>query len=161
MRPSSSAVNETRPTKKARLAPDSRKRPLPTPELAKTVDVISVGQAIENHKRGDDGDYNRLKAIFAASPSADDAPSPSCLAEQIRGLSRHVSHLDRSCSGLVHAVVAAQWMGRDEESMTLFLRFLGNLVSAQGMYVGPVTGMLVENFSSGQYVMMDDVTGQC
>jgi RNA polymerase I-specific transcription initiation factor RRN3 len=110
-----------------------------------------LNQAIEEHAYGrDNARYNHIKSIFTTSTTAADAPSPSALRDHVIALTYSVSRLNRSCSGLVHAVLSCNWLGRDEAFVALFTNFLGNLVTAQGIYVGAVLSMLVENLCSGR-----------
>lgn len=110
---------------------------------------IDVAQAISKHEVRDDAEYDRLKEVFTTSPTADNAPSTAELRSVVLELICNSSRLNRSCSGLIHAVLASDWVGRDEAFVALFIRFLGNLVSAQGLYVGAVLSMLVQKFCSG------------
>lgn len=112
----------------------------------------NVGRALEKHKLGEDAAYDRLKHVFTTSATSDHAPSPALLRRHVLALISNASRLDRSCSGLVHAVLGSDWVGRDESHVALFVRFLGNLVSAQGSYVGSVLDMLVEKFCSGEWM---------
>ncbi|KAI9887057.1 MAG: hypothetical protein M1823_001129 [Watsoniomyces obsoletus] len=143
MKPSPDHDGEgVRPSKRPRLAKaevPSSKKPVPTEKG----DPMRV--AIEQHRVGQDLEYNRIKEIFTTQVTDND-PSPNILGH-VQALIRNVSLLDRSCSGLVHAVIGCEWLGRDKAFVALFVRFLGTLVSAQGIYVGAVLGMLVESFS--------------
>ncbi len=60
-----------------------------------------------------------------------------------------VSLLDKSCSGIVKAILECEWLGRDELFVKSYIQFLGNLCSAQGSYVGLVLSKLVEKLSHG------------
>ena len=111
-----------------------------------------VRRALQRHISGTDSEaYDRIKEIFAADPkhTADDGslpydlPSHGTLKNHLMGLLSNVASLDRSCNGLVHAVLNSEWLGRDESYIKLFIRFLGNLAAAQGTYLGAVLKMLV------------------
>ncbi|MCJ1437385.1 hypothetical protein MMC27_006772 [Xylographa pallens] len=102
-----------------------------------------VRRALERHAQGDDSAYDRVKEIYTTKPTAEDAPSTTTLRSYTAALLSSVSGLNRSCSGLVHAVLLSVWIVRDEDYVALFLRLLGNLVSAQGVYLGDVLRMLV------------------
>ena len=118
----------------------------------KTPQVIreEVRSALDKHALGDEAPYDRLKEIFLTKPTAEDAPSPATLKNYTVALLAHVSTLNRSYSGLVHAVLKSEWLGRDEAYMMLFMRFLGSLVSAQGIYLGDVLKMMVENLTNSE-----------
>ncbi|KAL2007988.1 hypothetical protein VTN00DRAFT_7970 [Thermoascus crustaceus] len=106
-----------------------------------------VRRAIQRHLAGADSEaYDRVKEIFSADPRRTDddgVPSHATLKHHLMGLLANVASLDRSCSGLVHAVLGSQWLGRDEPYVKLYIRFLGNLAAAQGSYLGSVLKMLV------------------
>lgn len=111
-----------------------------------------VRRALQRHISGTDSEaYDRIKEMFAADPkhTADDGslpydlPSHGTLKNHLMGLLSNVASLDRSCNGLVHAVLNSEWLGRDESYIKLFIRFLGNLAAAQGTYLGAVLKMLV------------------
>ncbi|CAG8935872.1 unnamed protein product [Penicillium salamii] len=100
--------------------------------------------------------YDRIKGMFTADPKkqgddgllAYDMPTHTCLKNHLLGLLSHVASLDRSCSGLVSAVINSEWLGRDEAYVKLFIRFLGNLAAAQGSYLSPVLKMLASNLTT-------------
>lgn len=100
--------------------------------------------------------YDRIKGIFSADPKqqgderllAYEMPTHTSLKHHLLGLLSHVASLDRSCSGLVHAVINSEWLGRDESYVKLYIRFLGNLAAAHGTFLGPVLKMLATNLGS-------------
>ncbi|PGH07242.1 hypothetical protein AJ79_06346 [Helicocarpus griseus UAMH5409] len=110
-----------------------------------------VRRAIQRHLTGDSEAYDRVKEVFTADPkeleddgsSVYDLPSPTSLKNHLLGLFSNVSALDGSCSGLVHAVLNSEWLGRDEAYVKLFVRFLGTLAAARGGYLNTVLKMLV------------------
>lgn len=113
-----------------------------------------VRRALQRHIAGMDSEtYDRIKEIFTADPKRSnedggaalsyDIPSHSTLKHHLMGLLSNVASLDRSCNGLVYAVLNSEWLGRDESYVKLFIRFLGNLAAAQGCYLGAVLKMLV------------------
>ncbi|ODH53665.1 hypothetical protein GX48_00083 [Paracoccidioides brasiliensis] len=110
-----------------------------------------VRRAIQRHLNGDSELYDRVKEIFTADPkeleedgsAVYDVPSPKVLRNYLLGLFSNVSSLDGRCSGLVHAVLASEWLGRDEGYVRLFVRFLGTLAAARGTYLNSVLRMLV------------------
>ncbi|KAL4780828.1 RNA polymerase I-specific transcription initiation factor RRN3 [Aspergillus varians] len=110
-----------------------------------------VRRAIQRHVSGGDSEaYDRVKEIFAISPRRRDmngmlpsnVPTHNTLKHHLMGLLSNVAALDRSCNGLVQAVLSSEWLGRDESYIKLYIRFLGNLAAAQGTYLGPVLKML-------------------
>ncbi|KAL4802744.1 RNA polymerase I-specific transcription initiation factor RRN3 [Aspergillus unguis] len=110
-----------------------------------------VRRAIQRHVSGGDSEaYDRVKEIFTINPRRRDAnglppsnvPTHNTLKNHLMGLLSNVVALDRSCNGLVSAVLGSEWLGRDESYIKLFIRFLGNLAAAQGAYLAPVLKML-------------------
>ncbi|OJI96334.1 hypothetical protein ASPVEDRAFT_35717 [Aspergillus versicolor CBS 583.65] len=110
-----------------------------------------VRRAIQRHVSGGDSEaYDRVKEIFATSPLRQDmngmpptnVPTHNTLKHHLMGLLSNVAALDRSCSGLVSAVLGSEWLGRDESYVKLYIRFLGNLAAAQGSYLASVLKML-------------------
>ncbi|MCJ1382824.1 hypothetical protein MMC17_005937 [Xylographa soralifera] len=122
-------------------------------EKAPAIIREEVRRALERHAQGDDSAYNRVKEIYTTKPTAEDAPSSTTLRNYTAALLSSVSGLNRSCSSLVHAVLKSVWIVRDEDYVALFLRLLGNLVSAQGVYLGDVLRMLVGHLVNGEFVI--------
>ncbi|EER29415.1 RNA polymerase I specific transcription initiation factor RRN3 family protein [Coccidioides posadasii C735 delta SOWgp] len=112
-----------------------------------------VSRAIQRHLVGDSDAYDRVKEIFSVDPKAlevdgspvYDLPTHTSLKNHLLGLLSNVSALDSACSGLVHAVLDSEWLGRDEAYVKLFVRFLGTLAAARGGYLTAVLRMLVNN----------------
>lgn len=163
-------------------APSPKKRPrvqFSEPDVEMRVDggeksaaVIreEVRRAIQRHLSGTDSEaYDRVKEIFSADPRRTDddgslpdgVPSHATLKHHLMGLLANVASLDRSCSGLVHAVLGSQWLGRDEPYVKLFIRFLGNLAAAQGSYLGSVLKMLVNYLGAGKGDVSSVVHFEC
>ncbi|KAL4907468.1 hypothetical protein BDW74DRAFT_124748 [Aspergillus multicolor] len=110
-----------------------------------------VRRAIQRHVSGGDSEaYDRVKEIFTINPRRRDAngmppsniPTHNTLKHHLMGLLSNVAALDRSCNGLVQAVLDSEWLGRDESYIKLYIRFLGNLAAAQGSYLGSVLKVL-------------------
>ncbi|KAK8203834.1 RNA polymerase I-specific transcription initiation factor RRN3 [Phyllosticta capitalensis] len=112
----------------------------------KGLDLIreEVRRAIDNHIAGDSTDYDQIKALFAARPSAPEAPSTKLLKKYVVALIGSVNLLGKNCSGLVHAVLDCCWLARDESFKRLYITFLGSLMSAYGGYTSQVLQMLVK-----------------
>ena len=116
-----------------------------------------VKRAIESHGRGDSEGYDIIKEVFAprnSSPRDESQEGKEDIKTYLLALTRYSALLNRSCSGLVKAVLACEWMGRDESFVKAYVQFLGNLASAQGAYVGMVLGMLVDYFHGGKPAFM-------
>lgn len=133
------------PGKKAKVTFDPDVQVQFTDNWEKGPELIreELRRAIERHHLGDSAAYDQTIEIFTTEPTAADAPSPLTLKNHILALTSSVSLLDRSCSGLVHAILDTQWLGREDTFVSSYVRFLGNLVSAQGGYVPAVLSMLV------------------
>lgn len=112
-----------------------------------------VQRAIETHRLGEKAGYAQIMKVFTTRPTDDDAPSATSMENHVLALTSIASQLNKSCSGLVYAVLASEWLGRDDTFVFLFIRFLGNLLSAQVGYVDAVLRMLVDNLASGQFLM--------
>ncbi|PQE10100.1 hypothetical protein CJF31_00004044 [Rutstroemia sp. NJR-2017a BVV2] len=132
-----------------------------------------VKRAIEAHGRGDSEKYDTIKAIFTPGREGDEgdeddeeqdsAASNEEMKIYLLALTNYVSLLNKNCNGLVRAILACEWMGREESFVKVYAQFLGNLVSTQGAYVGMVLGMLVGHFtgvrlSSGRLPGCPDVS---
>lgn len=133
------------PSKKAKVTFDNEVEVRVMDEWEKAPAVVreEVRRALERHVLGDDTGYDRVKEIYRRRTSAEDAPSTATLRNYTAALLSSVSALNRSCSGLVSRVLQSDWTGMPDEYIALYLRFLGNLVSAQGTYLGDVLRMLV------------------
>ncbi|KAI9680022.1 MAG: hypothetical protein M1817_005037 [Caeruleum heppii] len=104
-----------------------------------------VRRAIARHTTGDSLAFDRLKEIFTKKVDEADAPSPSTMSNYIIALMGNVSRLNKACNGLVHVVLETDWLERDGQFVAIYVKFLGNLVSAQGSYVRTVLNMLLRN----------------
>ncbi|KAF3483992.1 uncharacterized protein GIQ15_03316 [Arthroderma uncinatum] len=110
-----------------------------------------VRRAIQRHLIGDSEAYDRIKEMFSADPKVMeedgtpvfDLPTPVSLKNHLMGLLGNVSSLDGSCSGLVHAILNSEWVGRDKSYVKLFVQFLATLSAARGGYLNSVLKMLV------------------
>lgn len=119
-----------------------------------------VKMAIEAHLlRGDSEAYDVIKAIFSGNTDEDeedeedDEDNRAAMVNMktyLVALTSYASMLNRSCSGLVKAVLGCEWMGREEGFVKAYVNFLGNLASAQGAYIGMTLGMLVDCFLGGK-----------
>ncbi|KAI9788970.1 MAG: hypothetical protein M1816_006428 [Peltula sp. TS41687] len=107
-----------------------------------------VQQAIVTHKLGENAGYTSLLKVFTTNPTDDDAPSATTLENHVLALISITTQLNKSCSGLVHAILASEWLGRDDTYVFLFIRFMGNLLSAHVGYVDAALRMLVDNLAS-------------
>ncbi|KAH6709574.1 RNA polymerase I-specific transcription initiation factor-like protein rrn3 [Leptodontidium sp. MPI-SDFR-AT-0119] len=110
-----------------------------------------VKRSIEAHvkSQGDSNGYDNIKEMFAPRRGEDEElgeGSSVDLKTYLVALTSYTSLLNKNCNGLVKALLACEWMGRDEAFVKAYVQFLGSLASAQGAYVGMVLGMLVGHF---------------
>ncbi|KAJ5336784.1 hypothetical protein N7541_004946 [Penicillium brevicompactum] len=150
---------ETRIKKRPRVQFDTDVKTHEDTSSEKSPAVVreEVRSAIHRHVTLSESEgYDHIKGIFTADPKkqgddsllAYDMPTPTSLKNHLMGLLSHVASLDRSCSGLVNAVINSEWLGRDDAYVKLFIRFLGNLAAAQGSYLAPVLKMLTANMAT-------------
>ncbi|POS86561.1 hypothetical protein EPUL_001294 [Erysiphe pulchra] len=110
-----------------------------------------VKRAILSQLKGNSEGYDSIKEILTPSQSKDEEEEDHDInsieiKNYLLALSSSASLLDKKFSGLVKAILAMKWTGRDEEFVKNYVFFLGNLASTQGIYVEPVLEMLVSNF---------------
>jgi RNA polymerase I-specific transcription initiation factor RRN3 len=120
---------------------------------------LEVKSSIEAHLKGDSEGYDAIKEVFSphrADDEDDESEGDGKVEMQtyLLALTSYASLLNKGCSGLVKAVLACDWMGRDESFVKAYVHFLGSLTSAQGAYVGMVLGMLVGNFYGGKNILL-------
>jgi RNA polymerase I-specific transcription initiation factor RRN3 len=116
---------------------------------------LEVKSSIEAHLKGDSEGYDTIKEVFSPrrADNEDDENEGDGRVDMhtyLLALTSYASLLNKGCSGLVKAVLACEWIGRDESFVKAYVQFLGSLTSAQGAYVGMVLGMLVGNFYGGK-----------
>ncbi|KAJ2972936.1 hypothetical protein NQ176_g6873 [Zarea fungicola] len=117
---------------------------------------LEVRTALEGHLRGNDGQYDTLKEMFANDKQRylppvvgedDDTLKPHELQLYVMALTSCVPILkSRDCNGLVRVILQCSWLGRDDAFVKSFTHFLAALVSAQGSYLGTVLSMIVDKF---------------
>lgn len=117
---------------------------------------LEVRTALEGHLRGNDGQYDTLKEMFANDKQRylppvvgedDDTLKPHELQLYVMALTSCVPILkNRDCNGLVRVILQCSWLGRDDAFVKSFTHFLAALVSAQGSYLGTVLSMIVDKF---------------
>ncbi|KHN96422.1 RNA polymerase I specific transcription initiation factor RRN3 superfamily [Metarhizium album ARSEF 1941] len=118
---------------------------------------LEVRAALEDHLRGNDGQYDMLKELFANDKQRylppvvgedDDTLKPHELQVYVMALTSCIPILKvKECNGLVRTILKCSWLGRDAAFTKVFTHFLAALVSAQGSYLVPVLSMMVEKFS--------------
>jgi RNA polymerase I-specific transcription initiation factor RRN3 len=115
---------------------------------------LEVRSSIEAHLKGDSEGYDIIKEGFSPRRGDDEDESEGEMMVDMKtyllALTSYASALNKGCSGLIKAILACEWMGRDESFVKAYVHFLGSLISAQGAYVGMVLGMLVGHFYGGK-----------
>jgi RNA polymerase I-specific transcription initiation factor RRN3 len=111
-----------------------------------------VKRSIEAHARGDSEGYDGMKNIFVPRKREDEDMEDKQvdLKTYLIALTGYASLLNSKCGGLVRAILACEWMGRDEGFVKAYVQFLGSLASAQGAYVQAILEMLVKYFYGGK-----------
>ena len=119
-----------------------------------------IRRALQRHVSGADSEgYDQIKEIFTTDPkeapneATSEIPSPTLIKRHMMGLLSNVAALNRDCSGLVHAVLGSEWLGRDESYVKLFVRFLGNLATTHAGYMRAVLKMLVNYFGESKILL--------
>jgi RNA polymerase I-specific transcription initiation factor RRN3 len=117
---------------------------------------LEVRAALENHLRGNDGQYDMLKELFTNDKQRylppvvgeeEDTLRPHELQVYVVALTSCIPILKgKECTGLVKVILKCSWLGRDAAFSKAFTHFLAALVSAQGSYLAPVLAMLVDKF---------------
>jgi RNA polymerase I-specific transcription initiation factor RRN3 len=113
--------------------------------------------ALDRHARGDDAAYEQLVEVFAADGrqerGGEVTPTVRTLRNYVLALLGDTTRLNRSCGALVTAVLQSNWVSKDENFVSIFVQFLGNLVSAQGAWLGDVLRVLVGHLTGGKASM--------
>ncbi|KAM0297639.1 hypothetical protein HYE67_007190 [Fusarium culmorum] len=151
------------PTKRRKVLFDDIRNVTVTYEVGKrTMDEVKleVRTALEEHLRGNDGQYDTLKELFATDKQRylppvigedDDTLKPHELQVYVVALTGCVPILkDKACNGLVKTILNCSWLGRDDAFVKVFTHFLAALVSAQGSYLSPVLTMMVGKFTDSR-----------
>ena len=150
------------PTKKRRVLFDDIRNV--TYELTgRTIDDVKleVKNALEEHLRGNDGQYDALKEMFDSDRQRkqqgdEEVIQPQELQNYMFALTSYVSMLrNKECRGLVKAILRCSWLGRDEAFFKAYTHFLVALVSSQGSYLHMVLATMVDKFTQSR---LDDWT---
>lgn len=149
------SINDTVPSspeKRAKVSFDSKVEIRVMGEWGEGPELIQeeVHRSLEKHRLGDMSGYLNIKEIYLNNRKEEDETNAMALRNYTAALLNKVSMLNRSCSDLVYAVLNSEWVGKQEDYVALYVRFLGNLVSAQGIYLADALHMLVENLTIGR-----------
>uniref|UniRef100_A0A3B4FW78 RRN3 homolog, RNA polymerase I transcription factor n=1 Tax=Pundamilia nyererei TaxID=303518 RepID=A0A3B4FW78_9CICH len=102
----------------------------------------SVAETLEKHKHGDSSDYELLKHQLV-DPEIKDAQIINWLQE----FRSSVTHLTKDHEQLIYTILRLPWLGRSQAVVDEYLAFLGNLVSAQTVYLCACLNMVVYHFT--------------
>lgn len=102
----------------------------------------SVAETLEKHKKGDSSDYELLKHQLA-DPEIKDAQIINWL-QEFRSC---VTHLTKDHEQLIYSILRLPWLGRSQAVVEEYMAFLGNLVSAQTVYLCACLKMVVSHFT--------------
>ncbi|XP_039467319.1 RNA polymerase I-specific transcription initiation factor RRN3 isoform X3 [Oreochromis aureus] len=102
----------------------------------------SVAETLEKHKHGDSSDYELLKHQLV-DPEIKDAQIINWLQE----FRTCVTHLTKDHEQLIYTILRLPWLGRSQAVVDEYLAFLGNLVSAQTVYLCACLNMVVSHFT--------------
>jgi len=140
------------PTKrlKVQFSSDNKIITLKDWDADKTLTLVKeeVKRALDRNRIGESTQYDGLREILTTKPTAADAPSSNLLKRYIIALTGLSSLMGRKCGSLVESVMEIEWLGRDEEFITLYRRLLVNLISSYGGYANDILESLVDTFAS-------------
>ena len=139
------------PGKKAKVTFDSDVEVRVVSDWEKAPHLIQeeVHRAFAKRALGDNSGYDRLKDVYSKKKSSEEEFGPATVKNYTISLLAHVSALNKSTSDLVHAILDSDWLGRTEDYVAVFVRLLANLSSSQGVFLGDVVRMLVNNLTAG------------
>uniref|UniRef100_A0A8C4GX08 RRN3 homolog, RNA polymerase I transcription factor n=1 Tax=Dicentrarchus labrax TaxID=13489 RepID=A0A8C4GX08_DICLA len=106
----------------------------------------SVVETLAKHKQGDSGDYELLKHQLA-DPDIKDAQIINWL-QEFRSC---VTQLTKDHEQLIYTVLRLPWVGRSQAVVEEYMAFLGNLVSAQTVYLCACLKMVVSHFTPSRF----------
>lgn len=109
-----------------------------------------VRRALQMRAIGDDTGYDAIKSIYGSGAKEEAECSPKTLKNYTSALLSNVATLNKTCSSLIYAVLRSEWLLQADDYVTLYVRFLANLVSAQGTFLPDVLDMLVKKTTIGE-----------
>ena len=138
------------PGKKAKVTFDSdvEVRLVDDWEDAPEIIYDEVQRAFTKRALGDSSGYEKIKAIYVAKTECDDIPSPKTIKNYTKALLGNISGLTKTNSDLIQTVLDSEWLGRQEDYVSLYMRLLANLASVQGNFLGEILRMLVDNLTA-------------
>ncbi|KAL8632370.1 hypothetical protein Q9189_001942 [Teloschistes chrysophthalmus] len=145
-------LESSSPTKRHRVTFDSDVEVRIVENWEKSPAVIqdAVRRALQSHTTGDDSGYDKVKAIYAPPENGQEHASHMAIRNHTSALLSNVCMLNKNCADLVHSVLTSDWLARSDDYVHLFVQFLANLVSAQGLFLADALRILVENLTTSK-----------
>ena len=138
------------PTKRSKVTFDSDVEIQMVGDYEKAPELIQeeVRTAFQKRAWGESSGYEHIKAIYSNDADEEDRPSSATLRSYTLALLGNISSLNKSTADLVRIIIKSHWLGRDAEYISIFLRLLANIVTAQGSFLIDVLRMLTENLTA-------------
>ena len=119
-------------------------------EKAPTLVQEEVRRAFAKRALGDSSGYEKLKDVYSPKEDQEEELSSNTLKNYTIALLGDVSTLNKSNADLVHLILKSEWLGRQEDYITVYVRLLANIVSAHGVFLGDAMRMLVTNLTASE-----------
>ncbi|XP_043945109.1 RNA polymerase I-specific transcription initiation factor RRN3 [Protopterus annectens] len=110
----------------------------------------TVSDILMKYSKGDTSDYELLKHQLT-DPDIKDAQIINWLQE----FRISVTSLSKEFEQLISVLLKLPWLGRSQMVIEEYLAFLGNLVSAQTVYLRPCLKMIVSNFTPARQIIRE------
>ena len=137
------------PGKRAKVTFDSDVEVRMVDDYEKAPELIQeeVRTAFQKRSWGENSGYEQIKAVYGRDGDEEDEPSSTTLKSYTIALLGNISSLNKTTADLVHILIKSDWLGRDEDYVSLFTRLLANIVTAQGSFLAETLRMLVDNLT--------------
>ncbi|XP_043833311.1 RNA polymerase I-specific transcription initiation factor RRN3 [Dromiciops gliroides] len=110
----------------------------------------TVTDILIKYKKGDTNDFELLKHQLS-DPDIKDAQIINWLLE----FRNSVTYLTKDFEQLISILLKLPWLQRSQEVLEEYLAFLGNLVSAQTVYLRPCLSMIVSHFIPSRVIIKE------
>ena len=140
------------PTKRAKVTFDTDVEVRVMEEWEKAPALIQeeVRRAFAKRALGDSSGYVKLKDVYSTKKDEEEELSPATIKNYTIAILGDVSTLNKSNADLVHLLLKSEWLGRQEDYITVYVRLLANIVSAHGAFLGDAMRMLVSNLTASK-----------
>ncbi|KAM6155469.1 RNA polymerase I-specific transcription initiation factor RRN3 isoform 2-T2 [Rhynchocyon petersi] len=101
----------------------------------------TVAEILMKYKKGETNDYELLKNQLSDPDIKDDQ-----LSNWLLEFRSSVMYLTKECEQIVSILLRLQWLNRGQKVVEEYLSFLGNLVSAQTVFLRPCLSMIASHF---------------